>query len=419
MALTSVFLPQRGQSVIGVPLSFLPASGIEVPVQKPRKPPVRVALAPASGAEGWPPPGCPPSRVRPRYASRVSVRILEESESISAAWGDLAARAGGSPWLAPGWVVPWRRAFGRGRPALVTLWDSDRLRALVPLERRWGGLRSTANWHTPTFGLLAEDEAAAQELAHALLGARPRRISLYFVQEGHAHFDACRSAARVAGYRTTSRVLERSPYVDTSGDWSTYEDSLARKMKTEMRRRRRKLEGLGEVTMSVHDGRTRLGPLLEEGFRVEAAGWKASKGSAIMSRPETALFYTDVARWAAEEGTLRLGFLRCGGRAIAFDFAVETGGVHYLLKTGIDPEFARFGPGMLIRREMIEGAFKSDVHTYDFLGRDDAWKMQWARHTHERLLFQAFRPGAGGSLDGAAFRYGRPAVKRLLGLVKR
>lgn len=347
------------------------------------------------------------------------MRIVDEPESIAGAWGDLATRAGGPPWLSPGWIVPWWRAFGRGRPALVALEGSGGLRALVPLARRWGGLRSTANWHTPTFGILAEDSGAAHEVTQGMFGLRPRRVSLYFVQEDHAHFDACRAAARAAAYVTTSRVLERSPYVDTSGDWSAYEDSLARKMRTEMRRRRRKLEDLGEVHVSVLDGRSRLGPLLEEGLRVEAAGWKGSRGSAIVSRPETARFYTDVARWAAGEGILRLGFLRCGGRAIAFDLAIETGGVHYLLKTGIDPEFARFGPGMLLRREMIAGAFKSDVHTYDFLGRDDAWKMQWARHTHERLLFQAFRPGVVGGIDAAAFRYGRPAVKRVLGLVKR
>lgn len=349
----------------------------------------------------------------------MKVRVYDEIEPIAAAWSELAERSDGNPWLSPGWIRPWWRAFGRGRLQIVALGDLHRLHALVPLGRRWGGLRSAANWHTPTFGLLADDLDAARDLAAGVFDLAPRRISLYFVQEGHSHFGSCRAAARAAGYLTTSRVLERSPYVTTSGDAKTYEDSLNRKMRSEIRRRRRKLEESGEVVMTVHDGTERLGPLLEEGLRVEAAGWKGSKGSAIASRPETLRFYTEVARWAASNGTLRLGFLRCGGRTIAFDFAVETDGVHYLLKTGFDPGYQQFGPGMLIRKEMLDRAFASDVHTYDFLGRDDAWKMQWARHTHERLLFQAFRPGAFGAVDGAAYRYGRPAVKRALSLAKR
>ncbi|MDQ4096065.1 MAG: GNAT family N-acetyltransferase [Actinomycetota bacterium] len=349
----------------------------------------------------------------------MKAEIFDDLELVARAWDELAPRSEPSPWLERGWISAWWRAFGGGRLAIVALGNRDRVSALIPLARRWGALRSTANWHTPTFGIMAEDADAARDLAAAVFALAPRHVSLYFVQEGHAYFDACREAARVAGYATTSRVLERSPYVDTSGDWSAYEESLARKMRTEMRRRRRKLEEMGEVTMTIHDGKSRLGPLLEDGFRVEAAGWKGSAGSAIASRPETLGFYTEVARWAASSGSLRLGFLRCGGRAIAFDFAIETGGVHYLLKTGIDPAFSKYGPGMLIRKEMIESAFKSDVHTYDFLGRDDAWKMQWARNTHERLLFQAFRPDLGGRMDSAAFRYGRPAVKRLLGLVGR
>lgn len=355
-----------------------------------------------------------------RYAQPVEgFRIVDDIEMLLDAWRDLEERAAPNPWLSAGWIGPWWRAFGKGRLQIAILGSDARLRALLPLERRAGAMRSTANWHTPEFGILAEDRDAAADLAHALFRSGPRSISLYFVAEKTGHLDACRVAARAGGYATTSRVLERSPYIDTSGDWSAYEDTLARKMRNEMRRRSRKLEERDEVAFEVSDGKDGLDALLEEGFRVEAAGWKGRAGSAISASPETLRFYTEVAHWAAEVGILRLGFIRCGSRAIAFDLAIESGGVHYLLKTGIDPDFAAFGPGMLIRRAMIERAFRADVHTYDFLGRDDPWKMQWTRATHERLLFQAFRPGFAGSLDGAAWRYGRPALKTVLAKVKR
>ncbi|HKP88939.1 MAG TPA: GNAT family N-acetyltransferase, partial [Thermoleophilaceae bacterium] len=41
---------------------------------------------------------------------------------------------------------------------------------------------------------------------------------------------------------------------------------------------------------------------------------------------------------AAEQGWLRLAFLRLDGRAIAFDMCLEHGGAFYVLKGGFDPE---------------------------------------------------------------------------------
>jgi hypothetical protein len=67
---------------------------------------------------------------------------------------------------------------------------------------------------------------------------------------------------------------------------------------------------------------------------IEASGWKGERGAAIISRPETRSFYTEVSRWAARNGWLRLAFLRLDGRALAFQCGLEDGGTHYFLKGG-------------------------------------------------------------------------------------
>ena len=167
------------------------------------------------------------------------------------------------------------------------------------------------------------------------------------------------------------------------------------------------------------DGSDRLDQLLEEGFAVEAAGWKGARASAMVSRPETAEFYRRVAAWAADRGWLRLAFLRLDGQAFAFDFAVEEGDVHYLLKTGFDPAFGRFAPGMILRYEMLARAFSNGLRSYEFLGADEPWKLEWTQTTRPRGLFQAFAPSLRGQLEWAAFAWGRPAAKRVLALVRR
>lgn len=275
-------------------------------------------------------------------------------------------------------------------------------------------MAAPANYHTPAFELVGEDEHALRDLAADVLARQPRRIEARFVTSGDLTVEALRDVARRCGYRLLERPLERSPYVETGGGWDAYLAGLEGKRRRELRRRRARLDEQGRVEVVVDDGSHHVDELLAEGLRVEGAAWKEARGTAIASDPATAAFYRDVARWASARGTLRLAFLRLGGRAIAFDFAVEEGGRHYLLKTGYDPTHRTLAPGLLLRREMIERAFRLGLRSYEFLGTDDAWKLDWTTSVRERVELQAFAPTPPGRVDWAAQRHLRPLVARAL-----
>ncbi len=347
-----------------------------------------------------------------RVETRDSVREL------AAEWDELADRVAAEPWLRPGWVDAWWEAFGAGRLRIVAVRRGDRLAGVLPLMEQRGVVRSTSNWHTPEFGLLAERHELG-ELAEALVSRRAHRVWLGFVDAAKPGVVACRAAAQAAGYRVLERTLERSPYVPIEGDWEAYRVGLGKKLASELRRRRRRLEEAGRFSFEVVDGDERLPALLDEGFAVEAAGWKGARGLAIHSRPETLGFYRAVADWAAERGWLRLAFLRLDGRPFAFDFCIEDRGIHYLLKTGFDPAYARFAPGMILRYEMLARAFSIGLRSYEFLGADEPWKLEWTQATRERRLFHAFAPSVRGLVGWAAFGWGRPVAKRVLALAGR
>jgi CelD/BcsL family acetyltransferase involved in cellulose biosynthesis len=162
-----------------------------------------------------------------------------------------------------------------------------------------------------------------------------------------------------------------------------------------------------------------LDAALEEGYRLEASGWKGRSGTAIVSRPETRRFYTEIARWAAEHGWLRLAYLRVGSKPIAFQFDLEAGGVIYHLKPGYDESYGRFRPGKILVEHVLRSAFERGLRRYEFLGAADPHKLEWAPAVHERLVFQAFAPTVGGRAELAAFRFGRPAAARGLAAARR
>jgi CelD/BcsL family acetyltransferase involved in cellulose biosynthesis len=338
--------------------------------------------------------------------------------SVADEWDELATRTQADPFRRPGWVDAWHRAFGRGELDVLTVRDGDRLVGVLPVDRGAAGLRSPTNWHTPVFGATSESTEAIAEITQALFSNRPHWISVSFLDQDDPMSRALRRHARSSGYRTLERTVQRSPYMDLEGDWEERWHGLGSKRRNTLKRRRRRLEERGEVTLGITEGGEELEGLLEEALQVEALGWKGERRSAIISRRETHQFYRSVAAWAAGRGIYRLALLRVNGRLVAFDYALEEDD-HYLLKTGFDPDYSDCAPGLVLRMMMIERAYSLDLRRYEFLGGEDPYKLDWTDTAHDRALVQAFRPSPAGLALWAAFRYGRPLAKRALGTLRR
>ncbi|MFL5883710.1 MAG: GNAT family N-acetyltransferase [Thermoleophilaceae bacterium] len=356
----------------------------------------------------------------PLAGAGLRIETAEEVAPVGAEWERLADAAGAGPFVRPGWFEAWLRAFRAGRDvAVVCARRGNRLAGVVPMLRRGQMLRSPTNWHTAGFGAVAEDEEVARALAAALVDMGSTILDVSFLDPAEGFAAQLEAAARDAGRGLISRPVLRSPYIDLHGDFEQFEGTLDSKFRRETRRRRRKLEEQGEVTLSFVDGRDGLDPLLDEGFAVEGSGWKDAGGTAIASNETTERFYRDVASWAAGRGWLQLGFLRLDGRAVAFSYCVVLAGTVNVVKVGFDPGLRAFAPGTLLTRETIARAFEQEMSCYDFLGAPDAYKLDWTSSVRERVRVQAFGRTPLGLLGHAAWRYGRPLAKRATQLVRR
>jgi len=345
-----------------------------------------------------------------------AVRVAEDITALEAEWDDLADRVAASPFLRPGWIGAWWRGYGTGRLEILNARrDNGRLAGVLPLYRSRGRLLSTSNAHTPEFGVLAEDAPIARALCQALMERRGPRVSLGALDSASA--DALASAAKAAGRTTLVAIQQRSPYVRFEDHESGSMAPVGRKASADLRRRRRRLEEGGCLTFQIEDGRAHLDDLLAEGFRIEGSGWKDARGTAISSHANTRRHYSEVARWAAGRGWLRLAFLRLDGRALAFQFGLEDGRSYYFLKGGFATAYARFAPGKLLVAFMLADARAKGLESFEFLGAAEPWKLEWTETARERVLVEAFTRSPSGLLDWAAralFVRGRPLARRLL-----
>jgi CelD/BcsL family acetyltransferase involved in cellulose biosynthesis len=278
------------------------------------------------------------------------------------------------------------------------------------LSSRRGELRSPTNWHSPEFGLLSETDDDRAALSRSLFETSPRHVSIAFLGSAN-DMVTLRDAARVAGYLTLVRTITWSPTVWSDGDQERYEACFGRNLRRNLRRNVRHLDARGQFRFVVETGGHRLDTLLKEGFRLESLAWKGAKKTAIMSRPQTLQFYSEMADWAAREGILRLFFLHLDGRPFAFAMALEDQNVLYGLKGGYDPDFARYSPGILLLYHTISYAFERRLTRYELLPGTEPYKLALANDSHEISVLRAFAPTPLGYLNRAANRYGRPLAR--------
>ena len=341
-----------------------------------------------------------------RVSSPFPTELLEE-------WERLAVRVNAPPYLYPGWASAWWRAFHRGEPELYTLMRHGRLAALLPAIRNHDTVESATNYHTPGFGLLAENTASASALARELFATAPVHVSLTSLESTDDSLKCCTQAASDAGYRVTVRPYQRPLYLELRGSWDEYEPSLGKNLLRNLKRARRQLEQKGKLSVEITQVRQHFDELLEEAFAVEASGWKGAGHTAIASKPRTRAFYTEMGRWAASRDMLRLYFLRLDGRPLAVYFALQHRGVCHLLKGGYDPAYGHCSPGNLLMHSVIRSGFSAGLSRIELNGDAEPYKFHWAAAVREQKRFDAFAPNTRGRLAWAECNYLLPMKRRL------
>ncbi len=339
-------------------------------------------------------------------SSRVDVlRARDAFERIEDVWNGLVDRSGiNHPYLTSEWLSTWWECFGGGEPPHVLLaWDDDTPVAAAPmmLRRRWiyglpfRSLELMVNPHTPRADLLlAEDAEHGLRTLWTHLRGDPTWDVLVLAQlpSDSPTLRLLPQLASNDGFRTGVWHSSESPYVefDRSRTWDEFLRGLGKKRCRVLRRRRRGLEKLGPVAVEHLRDSAEVGGALTDLLRIEAAAWKGEAGTAIASTKECEAFYKKFACVAAHRGWMRLGFLSVDSRRIAVNFVLRYKDHAYLMKSGYDPSYGRYGPTHLLIEEDMRQAYSTGAQEYDLLGDNDTWKRDWTRTTRDHAWLFVF-----------------------------
>ena len=340
-------------------------------------------------------------------------------------WNALVETTSDEPFYRHEYIRSWIDSFvpdaklkiltGRGRTgslvAALPLVSERGFLYGLPVRR----LVSPTNVHSYRFDLIAKDRRSAARTFFRTLAADDTwdLIKITDVPEGGNAWDLY-NAASEAGFPSGAWESQRSPFVPLPPSYEVLEARLSSKFKANLRRRRRRLEERGTITIERVTGGLELEQRLEDCFTLERSGWKGRKGTAAAQSRRTRGFYTGLAHRAARDDYFSLFFLKIDGKPIASQYGLTRRGVYSLVMTCYDEAFGEYSPGHLLLEDVMKRCVAGGLSEFDFLGCDLGWKLDWSPIVRSHHWFFIFRDNRlGRILKRAKFDW-IPAAKESL-----
>ncbi|QDU37983.1 hypothetical protein Mal4_23020 [Maioricimonas rarisocia] len=150
-------------------------------------------------------------------------------------------------------------------------------------------------------------------------------------------------------------VSEQSRAVLEPGDdWQQYVvEALTSHNRRELRRQRRRLADLGDITVRFNDGNGFFDFWMEQFLDLEAAGWKGNAGTAIGLDERHRQFFREITHAAAQRRQLMLLGLFLNNEPIAMKWNFRSGTGSFAFKIAYDESYRKFSPGVHLEIENI------------------------------------------------------------------
>jgi CelD/BcsL family acetyltransferase involved in cellulose biosynthesis len=341
----------------------------------------------------------------------VSSRIIDEESDLvrlEPMWDELAVAAGRA-FCAPAWMLAWWR---HARPSGATLHvvaveEGERLIGIAPFCTRRAGLATSCEVLTgrlsPPVGPLAAPGREA-EVSAAIAAA----------------FAGCRGAGylqvwdRFDAGDMTRRMVDswphRSPWVHTApgmpapviaaagNDPEAWVQGLGRKVRQEVRRRRRRLEEDGAKFEAIEA--ENRGPALDALLKLHAERWRERGGSRALV-PGLREMLDEAAEQMLPEGRMRLLTITVDGRTVAATMVLAAGEEAVGWLGGFDPAWGGSGVSMILVVHAIEDAIRAGRSIFDLGPGAMAYKRRLADAEREVSGLTIVPRGAGYPLARA------------------
>lgn len=201
-------------------------------------------------------------------------------------------------------------------------------------------------------------------------------ITLCNLHESSLSYRLLADMARQAGFAVTVEQEDVAPYLVLPSSFEDYLQSLDKKQRHELRRKRNRLEReVGDWRWFVITAEDDLEPWVERFITLHRLA--SAEKDAFMT-PAMAHFFHRLARTMAQAGWLALAFIEIEGEpaATCFNFAFHDR--IWVYNSGFDPtRHAHLSPGIVLNSYLIEDAIARGYRIFDFLQGNEVYKYRF------------------------------------------
>jgi|TARA_R110002073_G_scaffold160098_1_gene315531 CelD/BcsL family acetyltransferase involved in cellulose biosynthesis len=262
----------------------------------------------------------------------------------------------------------------------ITVWKGETLIALLPFvsdRLHWGGLTSlnkawTTDYTTTSIPLI--DGRWMDEAVCALLdamGATCTGGDAWLLPNMSLEGPVNRALKTEMSKRDlpsqTFDPFERAVLTKRGSFEDHMKEHVSKKRRKDLRRNRKRLDDLGEVTWTAHDSGPELDEAIDAFLKIEASGWKGERGTALDCTDATRAFAKEAFGDRGGKGITRADVLRLDGNPVAINLTLVTGNTGFTVKCAYDAAYRGQSVGLLLEEEMIRSVLEDD-----WIGRLDS-----------------------------------------------
>lgn len=183
----------------------------------------------------------------------------------------------------------------------------------------------------------------------------------------------------------------RIPYIQLEGSWEEYYEQRDKHFKKEIRRKRRKLEQMGEIRWEVCESSIEA-KHFQEFLILENKGWKGKKGTSLLQRECLLNLYRNILSSESSEMLRPVIFnMRLNNELISSSVCFRTLDGLYVFKIAYDEAYHYASPGLLLRLYEVEYSYRNGLKIYDFAGIEQPWMKKFANRSHYSIDFIMYK----------------------------
>jgi CelD/BcsL family acetyltransferase involved in cellulose biosynthesis len=255
-------------------------------------------------------------------------------------------------------------AFARGRTdaSVICAWRDARLTGLLPVISLWRAwkiplpaLVSAEPYGTLCTPLLDREhaEASALEIMSQARAAGAHALILQAAALDGPAMRSFREELRRDGLRPKLLQSHLRAALDATRDADELlQEALGAKKLKELRRQRNRLAEHGAVHFNIARTPEGVAAAIEMFVQIEASGWKARRGTALVQDEGDAAFIRRATVALAATGQCEIVSLRAGEVPIAAGIVLRHRDRAFFFKLGVDERFAKFSPGVQLTLEL-------------------------------------------------------------------